>query len=415
MRPAVLVVIGIAGVSAIGTAMLVNSLVTPPPPVITTESAPVPSKPRTVQVLVAGAALEVGRTLTSDNLEWQEWPEGSVRRDQGIAMALSEAERGDVVRQYEGSVVRTPMVRGEPFVEDKVLRPAGGGLLALVLAPGMRSATVAVTAISGAAGMVQPGDRVDVLLTMPLQDAQSGEVSAVTRRARPRMMTETVLRNVRVLSRERSLNPATAIDAPIPANITFEVTPQQAELLTTASAMGSLSLILRPLRSGPDPDRVGIPVMTDVQVTPGLQAARRDIPLADLDPTENPFGRTPAPPPPVEVTAPVAPANANRNTMVIYRGTAPTIVQLQNGRVVSDPGAINPIPPAAAAAVQGMLGNGNPGGAILNLPPSAAPPMQRPAAVEPPSAPSAEGGQAPAPAAGQTGTGGNPRPAGQAN
>jgi pilus assembly protein CpaB len=385
MRPAVIVVAGIGVVFAGVTGLLMNSMMAPPPPTAISEAPAVPPKPRTVQVLVAASALEVGRTLTSENWEWQEWPEGSVRREQGIALALSESERAEIIRQYEGAVLRTAMVRGEPFVEDKVIRPGGGSLLALVLTPGMRSVTVPITAVTGSGGMIQPGDRVDVLLTMDIPDGaaaqtvQTAQDNVVTQNAsprmlanvasrsallslqRPRLMTETILTNVRVIARDRNLNPNTAVDAPVPANVTFEVTPQQAEILVTANRMGQLSLVMRPLRVGPDPERVGIPVTTDVQVTPALQASRRNIPVSQLPVDENPFNPNipPLPEEPVREEAPrpvVQRPVEGMGVITIFRGVNQQVLPTVNGRVVGNPGAVQaPAGGGAPAAIPGGI------------------------------------------------------------
>ena len=379
MRPAVIVVGAMALLSMVATALLLSNVLTPPPPVVVAEAPAPPPKPKTVSVLVAGSALEVGRTLTADNMEWQEWPEGTVRREQGIALAFVDNEKSEILRQYDGAVLRTAMVRNEPFSDDKVIRPGGGGLLALVLAPGTRSLTIPVTAINGAGGMVQPGDRVDLLLTMALTDPQAGAINANTKEARPRIVTETIERDLKVLARDRSFNPSSAPDAPVPSNITFEVTPQQAESVITAGRIGDFSVIMRPLRIGADPDRVGIPVTTDVQVTPGLQASRRNIPISEIDKSDNPFPRPVVETPPVALPLPGAPPAPppGAGTITINRWTNTQTIPTMNGKVVDFQNG--PAPGSAAAPnVSSIPATVSPspqtGNVPLQVPPPAGPP-----------------------------------------
>lgn len=347
MRSSGFIVLGTVALAvAGGTGLLVTKYLDEAVPPPSSAPAPVvapPPKPRTVGVLVAASTLEVGRTLDASALEWQEWPDEAVRRDQGFALAASEAERDEAAKGFDGSVLRSAMVRGEPFTEEKVIRPGGGSVLALVIAPGMRSYTVAVDAINGAGGMVQPGDRVDIMLTGDLQDPGAGSIDPFSGRVRPRVFTETILTAVKLISSDRRLNPATAPETPIAGNVTLEVTMEQAEKLATATRMGRLQLVVRPLRNGPEPERQSAVVTTDVGVVPALQAARRDVAVADLDRTENPFRLPPMPP------APKVPV---LDTITVYRWTAPSTLAVRDGRIVA-PGAALPygVPPGGAGGV----------------------------------------------------------------
>ena len=73
-----------------------------------------------------------------------------------------------------------------------VLRPTDGGFLAAVLAPNHRAVSVAVDAVSGTAGLIWPGDRVDLILT------QTNDEAGVP--LGRRTFGETVLRDLRVIA-----------------------------------------------------------------------------------------------------------------------------------------------------------------------------------------------------------------------
>ena len=69
-----------------------------------------------------------------------------------------------------------------------VMRPGDHGFLAAVLLPGMRAVTVGVDAITGTAGLIWPGDRVDLILTQRSWNAAC--------RSGHRVAAETVLTDV---------------------------------------------------------------------------------------------------------------------------------------------------------------------------------------------------------------------------
>lgn len=356
MRPIILIFGGVAAAFAVGAGILLSNMMTPPP-APTVDTVVVPPKPKTIGVLVASGPIEVGKVLNSDNLEWQEWPEGSVKKDQGIALALNENERPEVMKSYVGTTLRIPMIRGEPFNDDKVIRPGTGSVLALVLAPGMRSMTIAVDAISGAAGMVQPGDRVDIMLTSDLTDANVGLVDIKTGLARPRLVTETILKDIKIIASDRRLNPNIAADAPVVGNVTLELTSEQAEIVATGTRLGRFTLAVRSFKQGEEPARIGLPITTDVAVTPKLQAARRGIPFGTIDPKENPFVIEKSIP-----TAPTQPTIATpKNTITIYRYNDKQTVELsRDGQPVGTglPGLL--VPGGVAPAGQ----------AVPNVPPA---------------------------------------------
>jgi len=123
--------------------------------------------------------------------------------------------------------------------------PGSRSFMAAVLRPGMRAVSVGVTATSGISGFVFAGDQVDLLLT---HKTGKGEDTS-------HLVTETVLRNIRVLAVDQKVD-AKPGDAPtIARTATFEVTPKQAEIVAIVSEMGRLSLALRSLQDNADADR----------------------------------------------------------------------------------------------------------------------------------------------------------------
>lgn len=211
----------------------------PPEPVPAAAAAPAVEvreiKAPTAQVLVAKLPIGVGQTLSADSLEWQEWPQSAVRTD-----FITDASQPEAQTSMSASIARTPFFAGEPIRAEK-LAPAGEGLLASILDPGMRGVAVSVTAESAAGGFVTPDDHVDVLLTRTTPLGQS---------------VETILSNVRVLAIDSHIGgPGTTAPAPTDADATaviftaaiatLALDATQAEVIINASSMGKLTLVLR--------------------------------------------------------------------------------------------------------------------------------------------------------------------------
>lgn len=206
-----------------------------------TVAAPAPTK----SVLVAAKALSVGQFIQSGDVRWQQWPDVAV--PEGY---LVEGQKGP--EEVVGAVLRRPAGGGEPIVLDNVVKPGDRGFLAAVLDPDMRAVSVPVDEASSNAGLIFPGDRVDLILTQTLSDA--------TKEAAPtRRVSETVLQDVRVLAMGRRLNPDD--DEKKSGNnqirtTTLEVTAAAAEKVALVTELGKLSLSLRSLaRREPGPER----------------------------------------------------------------------------------------------------------------------------------------------------------------
>jgi pilus assembly protein CpaB len=103
----------------------------------------------------------------------------------------------------------------------------------------MRAVTVAVSATSGVAGFVFPGDRVDIVLTQEVVGGGDGVTLKVS---------ETVMRNVRVLATDQRMD-AKGEDGKAVVQrftmVTLEATPKLAEKIAVAQKIGDLSLSLR--------------------------------------------------------------------------------------------------------------------------------------------------------------------------
>ena len=334
MRTVIIVVVVLALCAAGGTYWGLNNYLDSVQADQASKSAAV-IKPAVLGVLVAAAPIDAGKVLDPGMFEWQQWPDVTAKDAANHGAVVSDdAGRAVAQKDFEGSIARVNFLKGEPLTVDKVAHSDKGSTLSVVLAAGTRSMTLAVSPTVGAGGMVQPGDRVDVLLTADLNDTGAGTVDPRTGRAHPRMATETVMEGLKILTVDRRLAPNADPAVPPPTNVTVEVTPEQAEKLVTASSMGRFTLLMRPLADGKDPVRVGLPFATDVAIMPNLQAERQGTTIDKMDPRANPF-IVPATSDSKKTDA-AAPAPRKSSGIVVYRWTEPTVIPMIDGKITSD-------------------------------------------------------------------------------
>ncbi len=218
--------------------------------------------PAKVQVLVAAHPLRAGSLLKYDDIQPHEM----------LASAVPAGARLDTPQgraELVGSMVRRSLQPPEALLPADLLRPGDHGFLAAVLRPGMRATTVGVDAVSGTAGLIWPGDHVDVILT-EVTDDQS---LPAARRA----SAETVLGDVRVIAIDQQLMQGAAgspADQTTARTVTLEVTDTQAERVALAARLGHLSLIVRAADAAPDTPGSKPPTTWGGDVSPALNQGR---------------------------------------------------------------------------------------------------------------------------------------------
>jgi len=214
---------------AIGTAMAARSM-------FAGASAPqaeaAVQEPQGPRVLVAQRALPVGTIITADAIAYQAWPKEMVRDAYFID---GESDINGLL----GTVVRLPITAGEPVTQGSLVAPGDRGFLAAALGPGMRAVTVPVSAKTGVAGFVFPGDRVDLVLTQAVKSEEGADLKTA----------ETILRNIRVLATDQRTSTTRNEDGNTVVQafrtVTIEVTPRIAEKVAVAQTIGTISLSLR--------------------------------------------------------------------------------------------------------------------------------------------------------------------------
>ncbi len=218
-----------------GTAFVASRLLGTHKPVQQAQVQEQPAK----KVLVAKGNLPAGTILKEDDVSWQKWPTDGVN-DNYLLEGQSD------INNVVGAVVRKGIVAGEPITESQIARPGDRGFLAAVLTPGMRAISIDVNEPSSVAGLVFPGDRIDVLLNMQFTIKEVGPDGQQQTSDYKPQTSETVLENVRLLATDRNLNDLEGEPKKL-NTVTIEVTPKQAEMIKVAASMGQLALSLRGL------------------------------------------------------------------------------------------------------------------------------------------------------------------------
>jgi len=231
------VLLGLVGIAGIGLALISSQKPAPPPQVAIAAPAPLPPPVIKPRVLVAARALRAGALLVMEDIATLEVPVG--QEPPGSYSDTITARTG-----LRGAMIRRSLNPSEPVVAGDVLNPGDRGFLAAVLGTGMRAVTVGVDPVSGTAGLIWPGDHVDMVLTQAIDEKEQ----PIDRR----ISGETVLTNVRVIAVDQQLvqggqgsqtNPTSVSGAN--RTITLEATSFDAERVAVASRLGRISLVVR--------------------------------------------------------------------------------------------------------------------------------------------------------------------------
>jgi len=224
MRGPAMVMVGIAvvvgAVTVIGGRYYLDRSSQKPQPQPVVVQAP---EITTTTVVVAAIPLRFGMELSTNQLKEVAWPAAAAPA--GSTRTIAEFLKGP-----EKRVVLAAMEINEPVLPGKVTGPGERATLSAVIAPGMTAVSIPLSETQGVAGLVMPGDRVNVMLTRTLDLDQS--------------YTDVLLQNIRVVAIDQTIDQRSEKPATI-RSATLEVMPQDAKRVALAGAVGSLSLMLR--------------------------------------------------------------------------------------------------------------------------------------------------------------------------
>lgn len=179
-----------------------------------------------VTVFVAASEINPGQTIDLNMLEKKRYPLELVPKN-AVTDPKQLDKRALMVKAMPGDVIRL----------DKLGEPGQTGA-SISIPPGFRVLTVPTNTTQAHSGMIQPGDRVDVMVTYKVPAGQGGREVPETR---------TILGFIQVFATDAQRDPGATADAKASAakNISLLVTPQQAQTLMMAQTVGAIQLSLR--------------------------------------------------------------------------------------------------------------------------------------------------------------------------
>ena len=283
MRAVVAGLIVVALLAAGGTAFFVKRFLSSQKQAQTEAVVEAPSS-KTL-VLVAAGGLPAGKTITSSDIRWQEWSESGTHK----TFVVSRTKDKKLEEEFIDAIVRRGIAEGTPITAKMVAKRDGPGFLAVALDPGMLAFAVGVTAVTGAAGFILPGDHVDVILTHDVTKSlpKSMAETTIASGALSKFAAETVVTGVRVLAIDQKFDDFQD-KAAVAKTVTLELTPKQAQTLAVASSMGGLSLALRSLASEGENENTKVaddeaePFTSDIEASPALSRTLRRA-IAELE------------------------------------------------------------------------------------------------------------------------------------
>jgi pilus assembly protein CpaB len=184
-----------------------------------------------VDVLVAAKDINLGDSVDSEDVKWQQWPQ------EGVTPGLiTKSAEPDAPATLSGAIARAPFIAGEPIKEQKLIKISEGGVMAAILPSGMRAISTPIREETAAGGFILPNDRVDVILSRAVKVGNKDD-----------HVSETILRNIRVLAIGQTLEQHGGDKVATGKTATLELTPRQTEVLALGQSLGDISLSLRSL------------------------------------------------------------------------------------------------------------------------------------------------------------------------
>ena len=175
----------------------------------------------TASVVVAKSELPAGSMITSDTVSVREIP---------LEWAQSGAVKPENFESIENATLKEPMGKGE-MVMWSMVEKVGDQAVSAVVVKGRRAVTVPVDEISSLSGMLQPGDLIDLVVTVNNGD---------------QAISFPLLQQVRVIATGSRMRAITEEDGGAQySTITVDVTPEEARKIIAARDGGQLTAMLR--------------------------------------------------------------------------------------------------------------------------------------------------------------------------
>lgn len=215
-----------------------------------------PTQP-VVEVVVARRDLDAGDVVDADSMAVRQVPADLVP---GSAVLPERFDR------HVGARIAQPMRSGEPLLAATIVG-ADPATFSSRIRPGIRAMSVLVDEVNSVSGMLQPGDRIDLLFSVR-PPVPPGMPPA-------QEITSTLMQDLAVLATGRQVRADRADSSGLRhfTAITVEVSPSQAQELIVAQRSGKLTAMLR----NPEDRQPMRPRTMDLNALLGIDPPQREL------------------------------------------------------------------------------------------------------------------------------------------
>jgi pilus assembly protein CpaB len=195
------------------------------------------------QVLVFNKNIKSSTALKTQDFSWIRWQGEEINTELGY---IYQHKNPEGIEKYIGSMLKAEVRKGQLVSIDMLSDPKEEGALSMIITPGKRALSIPIKEVyNGLSGLVFPKDRVDLMFSYTINNAETNEQCSAT---------QLLLENILVLSTDARLNKVEVEEDALPnngnnetpaENITIEVDLKQAKKILLALKTGEVSLILR--------------------------------------------------------------------------------------------------------------------------------------------------------------------------
>lgn len=184
------------------------------------EESRLSSKYKPIKIVVAKKNLRVGDVLSYDNLAIREMPNSYIH---------ASAVRAESAESVVGKRIMQPINKGESLLLNFLASRTGSGFSNLI-EKGKRGLTFPVDIVSSMSGLLRPGDKIDLMVTL----------------RQGRSVTIPLLKNITILATGGIVDDEGRIaEDGTYQTITISVSPLNAAKITHARVVGNMTVVLR--------------------------------------------------------------------------------------------------------------------------------------------------------------------------
>lgn len=174
------------------------------------------------EVIIAKTTIPAYIRITEEMLDKQSMPSDAVHPEAITSM-------DNVV----GGISKSEIIKGEQVLSGRVVMDETKATLSYRIPENMRAFTIPIGEVSGVAGFISPGDKVDIL------------ISYSDEKINDELTTYTMFQNMEILATGEQTQPKDDATRSVVSTLTLLVTPEEAEVLVYSLQSGTFHLTLR--------------------------------------------------------------------------------------------------------------------------------------------------------------------------